>query len=776
MIYHTILPYTVRFKLFTPLFFLTFSTFSYAQIDLSQEWRYHVGDDPAWAASDFNDENWTTLSPQMTWEEQGFPDVNEYVWYRFKFTLPKSLKEKSKLKDGIRILLGKIDDCDETFLNGQMIGKTGMFPEDSTGYSTAWDMLRRYVVPADHPALHWDAENTLAVRVYDGGGPGGFHGKDPRNLDMTDLFDFLQMDATSEAFVFTEKNELRKTVFLSNAFSKTVEGQYVVKVFENKKPEMEIRVKGKEVAVQDLKKEANDKPAFEEKKTVVLKPGERLVLTTTFVRSEQPQHVRFVFTEKTTRKTLNAAAETPYLLTPPESPKPRINNADVYGARPGVPFQYTIAASGQRPIMYEAKTTMKGLRLDPKTGIITGTVTERGMFTILLTATNNLGSDSKTINVIIGDNIALTPPLGWNSWNCWGLSVSDERVRASADAMISTGLASHGWTYMNIDDGWEAAERDPKSGAILTNEKFPDMPALSEYVHSLGLKIGIYSSPGPLTCGGYLGSWQHEQQDAQTWADWGIDYLKYDWCSYGQIAPQKPSLDEMKKPYQVMRAALSNINRDIVYSLCQYGMGDVWTWGEEVGGNLWRTTGDITDTWESLHDIGFQQAKSSPYARPGHWNDPDMLIVGWVGWSARLHQTRLSASEQYTHISLWAMLSAPLLIGCDLSRIDAFTYNLLANDEVLAIDQDAVGKQAVPVIQNKDVQIWVKELSDGSRAVAVFNLTEQASKVSFDWSDLGLSGYSKVRDVWRQQDLGKFGKSFSTEVNGHGVQLFRVVF
>ena len=231
----------------------------------------------------------------------------------------------------------------------------------------------------------------------------------------------------------------------------------------------------------------------------------------------------------------------------------------------------------------------------------------------------------------------------------------------------------------------------------------------------------------------------------------------------------------MKKPYQVMRAALSNINRDIVYSLCQYGMGDVWQWGEEVGGNLWRTTGDITDTWESLRDIGFQQAKSSPYARPGHWNDPDMLIVGWVGWGDKLHQTRLSPTEQYTHLSLWAMLSAPLLIGCDLTRIDPFTYNLLANHEVLAIDQDALGKQAVRVFDQKDIQIWVKELTDGSRAVAVFNLSDENRTVRFDWADLGLSSdYTKLRDVWRQQDLGKLSKSFDTEVLAHGVRLLRV--
>ena len=742
-----------------------------AQVDLSTGWRFRLGDDPAWAEPDFADTTWSEPIIGETWEEQGFADYNGHAWYRVHFTLPTSMRKKAKWDDGLRLLLGTIDDCDMTYLNGQLIGQTGQFIYEPE-YASAWDTPRRYIIPADHPALRWDADNVLAVRVYDGDGPGGMFGPGPRNLDMTDVSDFLRLDATSEPFVFTQKDSVQKTVFLENTFSKSLEGEYRVQVTAQPTPSARVEVKGKEANLTGLKSAA-PKVIFEQKTAVTVKAGERLALRSTFPRSEGAV-LSVVFTEKKTGKSLRATAETPYILTPPQPLKPRINNAQVYGARPGTPFRYTIAASGQRPMMFEASGLPPGFKINPATGIISGSTKERGMYNLTLKATNSIGSDTKLVNVIIGDNIALTPPLGWNSWNCWGLSVSDERVRASADAMVSSGLANHGWSYMNIDDGWEAPERDPKTGAILPNDKFPNMDSLCDYVHSLGLNIGIYSSPGSLTCGGYLGSWQHEQQDAQTWADWGIDYLKYDWCSYGQIAP-KPNLEEMKKPYQVMRAALSNINRDIVYSLCQYGMGDVWQWGEEVGGNLWRTTGDITDTWESLRDIGFQQAKSSPYARPGHWNDPDMLIVGWVGWGDKLHQTRLSPTEQYTHLSLWAMLSAPLLIGCDLTRIDPFTYNLLANHEVLAIDQDALGKQAVRVFDQKDIQIWVKELTDGSRAVAVFNLSDENRTVRFDWADLGLSSdYTKLRDVWRQQDLGKLSKSFDTEVLAHGVRLLRV--
>ena len=754
---------------FSLLLFL-FSPFTLrSQIDLSTGWRLHFGDDPAWAAPDFSDSTWAEVDPSLPWEEQGFKENDGYAWYRLRFTLPTSLRNQSKFKEGLRFLLGAIDDCDAVYLNGQIIGQTGQFPDEPGPMVSAWDAPRRYVIPADHPALHWDGDNLLAVRVFDSGGPGGMFGAGPRNVDMTDLADFLRLDANAEPFLFLKNDTVQKTVFIENTFNKPIGGEYWVRVFERKKPGGMVEIRGPQASLRDLSP-GQPKVVFEQKTAVQIKAGERLALVCSFPKVEGAS-LSLVFTEKKTGKPLRATLETPYILTPPESPKPHICNAQVYGARPGAPFLYTIAATGQQPMMYEASGLPPGFKINPKTGIITGSTKERGMFNLTLTATNNLGADSKVVNVVIGDNIALTPPMGWNSWNCWGLSVSDERVRASADAMVSSGLIHHGWTYMNIDDGWEAAERDPKTGDIQPNDKFPSMNGLSDYLHSLGLKMGIYSSPGPLTCGGYLGSWQHERQDAQTWADWHIDYVKYDWCSYGQIAPEKPSLAEMKKPYQVMQAALSLNNRDIVYSLCQYGMGDVWEWGGAVGGNLWRTTGDITDTWESLRSIGFQQDKPAPFARPGHWNDPDMLIVGWLGWGDHLRQTRLTPTEQYTHISLWAMLSAPLLIGCDLSRIDPFTYNLLANDEVLAIDQDALGKSARPVLKDRDIQIWVKELSDGGRAVAVFNLSDENRTVLFDWAALGLKDYATVRDAWRQQDVGKFGKSFESEVYAHGVRL-----
>jgi alpha-galactosidase len=489
------------------------------------------------------------------------------------------------------------------------------------------------------------------------------------------------------------------------------------------------------------------------------------------------------------RKEIPVALDQPvpesYILTPPVSESPQINGPSVYGATPGRPFLYRIPVTGRKPMSFSARNLPEFLQIDVSTGVITGITPDSGTYKINFVVKNAIGEARKEFRIISGKGIALTPPMGWNSWNCWGLSVDDQKVRAAADAFISSGLADHGWVYINIDDGWEAPERT-KKGELLTNEKFPDMNALSGYIHSLGLKLGIYSSPGPYTCGGFLGSYEHEKQDAATWAGWGIDYLKYDWCSYRQVA-LNDSLPELQKPYFLMRDMLNKADRDIIYSLCQYGMGNVWEWGAQVGGNLWRTTGDITDTWESMAGIGFDQDKCSPYAGPGKWNDPDMLVVGQVGWGPDLHPSRLTPDEQYTHISLWCLLSAPLLIGCDLSQLDDFTLNLLTNDEVLAINQDELGKQAKRIRQEMGFEIWAKPLADGSLVVGMFNTGLRSAVDAFNWeggmpkmtltvkwSELGISGVYKVRDVWRHQDVGQFGGVYTAEVPFHGVKLVKL--
>ncbi|MGN6553098.1 MAG: glycoside hydrolase family 27 protein, partial [Verrucomicrobiota bacterium] len=257
-----------------------------------------------------------------------------------------------------------------------------------------------------------------------------------------------------------------------------------------------------------------------------------------------------------------------------------------------------------------------------------------------------------------------------------------------------------------------------------------------------------------------------------------------DWCSYGKTkGTQNWPTDEeqrryelafMKKPYIEMRAALDRVPRDIMYSLCQYGMGNVWEWGTEVGGNSWRTTGDIVDTWRSLSEIGFNQAGKEKFAVPGHFNDPDMLIVGKVGWGPRLHPTRLTPNEQYTHISLWCLLASPLLIGCDMTQLDDFTLNLLTNDEVLEVNQDPLGKQAARVATDGKIEIWAKDLEDGSKAVGLFNRGETEMPAAAQWADLGLSGKQTVRDLWRQKDIGTFEGKFQVNVPRHGVMLVKI--
>jgi alpha-galactosidase len=465
-------------------------------------------------------------------------------------------------------------------------------------------------------------------------------------------------------------------------------------------------------------------------------------------------------------------AEPPPPIASKTSLQPRINGPRITGGTPGRPFLFLIPATGEGPLTFAAKNLPAGLALDAKTGIITGALKQAGKTVVQLTVTGPKGSASRELTIVGGDDaLALTPPLGWNSWNVWARAVDDAKVRAAADWMVKSGLAAHGFQYISIDDTWEG-KRDA-NGEIQTNEKFPDMKALADYVHSKGLKLGIYSSPGPRTCAGFEGSYQHEEQDARTYAKWGVDLLKHDWCSYSGIAKDN-SLAELKKPYIIMRDALKKVDRDIVYSLCQYGMGNVWEWGTEVGGNLWRTSGDLTDVWSNMSSVGFRQAGREKYTVPGHWNDPDMLVVGKVGWGPNIHDTRLTPNEQITHITLWCLQAAPLLIGCDMAQMDKFTIDLMTNDEVLDVNQDLLGKAAGRIWQRERLEMWARPLSDGTMAVGLFNRGLQAVKMTAQWSELGLRGSQPVRDLWLQQDLGNFTGSFTATVPAHGAVMVKI--
>jgi len=358
------------------------------------------------------------------------------------------------------------------------------------------------------------------------------------------------------------------------------------------------------------------------------------------------------------------------------------------------------------------------------------------------------------------NGLAMTPPMGWNSWNHFAERVDDRVVREAADAMVSSGMAAAGYSYVNIDDTWELG-RD-SNGNILPNRKFPDMKALAHYVHSKGLKIGIYTSPGPLTCGGYAGSYGHEEQDARTYASWGIDYLKYDWCSASRLYPNTG----LRASYQKMGEALLKCGRPIVYSLCEYGSEEVWTWGPKVAGNLWRTTGDIQDNWSSMSKIGFNQGRLAPYAAPGHWNDPDMLEVGNGG---------MTAVEYRTHFSLWSMLAAPLMAGNDLRTMSAETRDILTNGEVIALDQDPQGSEATRLSGRDGVEIWLKPLAGGALAVGLFNSNDGERSAWFSWDQVGRQAKpTGLRDLWLHTDVVPGDTGYSGSIPGHGVILLRL--
>ena len=499
-----------------------------------------------------------------------------------------------------------------------------------------------------------------------------------------------------------------------------------------------------------------------------------------------------------------------YILTPPPSEFPKINGPKVFGARLGNPFLFTVPASGKRPLTFTAENLPRGLTLDSQTGMITGKVSEPGKYSTTIKARNELGETAREFRITIGDTICLTPPLGWNGFNSIELLPSEypdgycdsdldqEKVRLAADAMVETGLINHGWSYINIDETWQG-DRGGKYYGIQPGEKFRDLEGLIDHIHALGLKAGIYSTPWVTSyfgfCGGssdfedghhpeefrqerrkgrYIGKYRFEGNDVAQWVDWGIDYLKYDWGMEVQSAER-------------MAEVLRKSKRDIVFSLsnsAKFEFAEDWA---RVA-NCWRTGGDIFDTWSSLYYSAFTIDKWGPYSGPGHWNDPDMLIVGKVTHGAELHPTRLTADEQYTHISLWSLLAAPMLIGCPLDQLDPFTLNLLSNDEVLEINQDPLGKQARQLTNENGKQVWVKNMEDGSIAVGLFNTgdfgnsllayfnwgDEPHQEVSVEWVTLGITGKCKVRDVWRQKDLGEFEDGFKTSVPFRGVVLLRM--
>ena len=710
--------------------------------------RYHQGDDMNWAKPETSDANWEEMDITKTWDDQGKEFNNTFVWYRAHLTIPRSLLKGYDSPKFILLDLPKADDADECYLNGKLIGKTGSFPGDKDGYRSAWSAVRSYPVDIKSGGIRWDEDNVVAIRVYNGGEPGGLFDR-PLSVRVPSAMDGLSMH-------FTDVNDGQAycNVELRNAYPQVQNGKLDIQVVD--------RANGS--VLSQLSKKLTTKKDKPVSVRVPYDKTKSCLLTATY-------------TDSKTGKNIQRRLPLKYLLTPPAPATPRFNTPAVFGVRPGSPVVFRFGVSGEKPIRITSSNLPAGLNLTEE-GVLSGSIQRPGDLTFTVTAENAKGREQQQFTLKVGSQIALTPPMGWNSWNCWALSVSQEKVMSSAQALIDKGLADYGYCYMNIDDGWEAPERNP-DGTIAVNVKFPSMKALGDWLHERGLKFGIYSSPGDYTCGGYLGSIDHEQQDAESYNSWGIDYLKYDWCGYGrEHAKEKDKgVASYVRPYLLMQKYLREQPRDIFYSLCQYGMAKVWEWGRYVDANSWRTTGDITDTWRSMFDIGFRrQAGLAPYAAPGHWNDPDMLIVGKVGWSSNLRDSRLTPDEQYTHITLWTLLASNMLIGCDIAQMDEFTVNLLCNNEVNAINQDLLGQQADRVVDNGDIQIWARPLADGTHAIGIFNVGSKDLKVNFaDYlAALGIQQLQSARDLWRQKDLNP--ASLQWTIPTHGCEYIKVRF
>lgn len=481
------------------------------------------------------------------------------------------------------------------------------------------------------------------------------------------------------------------------------------------------------------------------------------------------------------------------ILTPPQGPEPRINGPVVFGVRPGHPVLYRLPVTGERPMTLSAGNLPEGLSFDPGSQMLTGSVADPGDYGIVFTATNAHGSVERVLTLKVGQGICLTPAMGWNSWNAFGEDVSAEKVKSATDAMVSSGLADHGWCYINIDDCWQNKGEKPygkasilpdfdgparlADGTIATNKRFPDMKALADYVHSKGLRFGIYSSPGPYTCAGHTGSFGHDKQDARTFAEWGCDFLKYDMCSYGNSSLVKQFGQRhwhVMPPYWLMGRALAQQNRDIVFSLCEYGIETPGLWGNLVHGHSWRTTGDVFDVWTSILGAIECQKPLFPFSHPGAFNDPDMLCVGPVRYND-FKGSRLAPNEQYTHISFWALLAAPMMIGCDMTKLDDFTLSLLTNDEVIAIDQDPLCAAAGWVDEGDEWEVWARPLADGSIAAGLLNMSLREQTIPLDMDKLGLECKWLVRDVWRQADEGIFLGRYEHTVPGHATHLIRLI-
>ena len=720
---------------------------------------FKQGDDMSWAKPEMDDASWSEIDITKPWDKQGFPqNTKSYGWYRIHVTIPKSVFQGSDQQNALILNMPKADDVDECYMNGHLIGATGRMPTNPAGYFGAVNDVRTYVADVKRDGIHstssaqvrLDEDNVIAVRVYNRGGSGGLF-NNPLTITCPKAADGLSMRLTD-----TNVGQYHYDIEVNNAYLTTTTGTLNVTITD--------RETGTKV------KTLNKKLSLKRNKPV------RVTVPYTMDKMYQ---LTAIYTDAKTGKVLSESRQLKYVLTPAAPATPRFNGAPVWGVRPGSPVIYRFPVSGEKPLKFSCSNLPAGLQLT-ESGVLSGKIERAGELTFTVVAENVKGRAQQEFTLKVGDEmIGQTPPMGWNSWNCWGLTVTQDKVMASAQALIDKGLADYGYSYINIDDGWEAAERND-DGTLDANEKFPSMKGLVDWLHERGLKFGIYSAPGATTCGGYLGSLGYEKEDAEVWNQWGVDYLKYDWCSYERVREQENDwgFASCIRPYLLMQKFLRQQPRDIFYSLGPLGGTQVYLWGLYCDGNSWRTSQDINDTWKSISDVGFrQQAGKAQYSSIGHWNDPDMLVVGKVGYglgenTKGLRETRLTPDEQYTHITLWSIVSSNLLIGCDIAQMDDFTLNLLCNNEVNAINQDLLGKQADRVSKEGDIEVWSRPLADGAIAVGIFNVGETDQQVDMKALIPQLGPQSTIRDLWRQKDLSP--NELTCTIPLHGCKFLKV--
>lgn len=708
---------------------------------------FRLGDDMNWAKPEVDDASWSELDITTLWDKQGLPKYeNSFAWYRIHVNIPRSLLHGADQQNVIVFQMPKADDVDECYLNGKLIGATGRMPTHPAGYFGGVDIVRDYLVDARNGGIRWDAENVIAVRVYNRGGSGGLFSR-PLTLRCPKAAEGLAMRLTED-----NNGQAHCDVEISSAYASAASGTFAATIVD-RETGATITSMTKRLSIR------RGKPA---RVSVPYDKHKMCLLTATYADAK-------------TGKVLSESKQMKYILTPEAPATPRFNNAPLFGVRPGSPIIYRFPVSGEKPMRFSSDNLPDGLQLSENDGALSGRIDKPCELTFNVTAENAHGQASQQFTLKVGEHmIGLTPPMGWNSWNCWGLSVSQEKVMSSAQAMIDKGLADYGYGYINIDDGWEADERNP-DGTIEANQKFPSMKGMIDWLHERGLKFGIYSSPGATTCGRHLGSLGHEKQDAEVWNKWGVDYLKYDWCSYERVREKDNDwgFASCMRPYLLMQKFVREQPRDIFYSLGPLGGTQVYLWGLYCDGNSWRTAQDINDTWKSILDVGFrQQAGLAKYSSVGHWNDPDMLVVGKVGWGDNLRETRLTPDEQYTHITLRTLLASNMLIGCDIAQMDEFTLNLLCNNEVNAVNQDILGQQADRISKEGDIEVWSRPLADGTIALGIFNIGDKEQTVDMQTLIPAKEPLKTIRDLWRQKDLST--SELNCTIPAHGCRYLKV--